>query len=70
MTIGTTTPVMADDGNLLDIDSLPHTYGWTGADLTSDTVTVTDNNGATKTYVQTMTYAGGVIQTSSEWVKQ
>jgi len=69
MPLAQTNAVTATDGTLLDLDSLPHTFGWTGSDLTTDTVTFVDK-GVTLTYMQTMTYSGGVIQASSEWVKQ
>ncbi len=61
--------VVATDGTLLDLDSLPCSYGYTGADLTTMTVTVTEG-GVTRTYVQTFTYSGGVIQSNTGWEKQ
>ena len=61
--------VTANDGTLLDVDSLPKNYGYTGADLTTITTSVTEN-GVTRTYVKTMTYSAGIMQTSSAWIKQ
>lgn len=61
--------VVANDGTLLDLDSLPATYGYTGADMTSITVTVTEG-GATRTYVKTMVYSSGILQSKTAWIKQ
>lgn len=49
----------------IDPESLPHVYGQTGANLTSDTVT----NG-THTWVKTYTYSGSVLLAESIYVLQ
>jgi hypothetical protein len=45
----------------------PQTMGYTGTDLTTITLVDLLGNG---TYVKTMTYTLGVLQTVSGWVKQ
>lgn len=57
--------VTADNGVVLPLDSLAHTFTSSGGLITTDTVVYLG-----VTYVQTLTYSGGVIQTISQWVAQ
>lgn len=57
--------VIADNGVALPIDSLAHTFTSSGGLIATDTVEYLG-----VTYVQTLTYASGVIETISLWVKQ
>lgn len=57
--------VTASDGTQLDLDSLEHTYGYSGSVLTSDTVTYLGN-----TYVKTYVFTGSNLTFESRYVKQ
>ena len=54
MTIFLASIVQANDGRLLDLSALPHTLGYTGNNLTTDTVNTLDGH----VYTQTFTYDG------------
>jgi hypothetical protein len=45
--------VIANDGKLLDLNSLPHVLAYSGSNIITDTVTI-----AGHTYTQTYTYNG------------
>ena len=57
--------VMDNTGIQIPIDDLAVTYGWTGGNLTSETVVY---NGVT--FIKTYTYSSGVMQTESGWIHQ
>ena len=57
--------VTADDGVVLPLESLAKSYGYTGDNLT--TITVSYNS---ETYVKTLTYTGDKLTATSVWVKQ
>ena len=56
--------VTATDGTNLDLDSLPHTFTWSGGVLVQDLVVHPNGN----SYAQQMTYSGSVLQTVSAWM--
>jgi hypothetical protein len=62
--------VIASDGTLLPLDSLPQALGYTGANLTTVTVQYADQLGILQTYVQTLSYTGANLTAVSRWVKQ
>ena len=55
----------ADDGVILPLDSLAKSFGYTGDNLT--TITVSHDG---ETYVKTLTYTSGKLTATSVWVKQ
>ena len=55
----------ADDGVILPLESLAKSYGYSGGNLT--TITVSHNG---ETYVKTLTYTGDKLTATSVWVKQ
>ena len=55
----------ADDGVILPLESLAKSFGYTGDNLT--TITVSHNG---ETYVKTLTYTGDKLTATSVWVKQ
>lgn len=58
--------VLASDGTLVPVDSLPQALGYDGSsNLTSATV-----NYDGKVYIQTLTYTGSNLTGVSEWVLQ
>lgn len=57
--------VIASDGVLLPIGNLAKTYGQSGGQINTITVSY-----AGETYVQTLTYSNGLVATESKWVKQ
>lgn len=57
--------IIADNGVALPVDNLAHTFTSSGGLIATDTVSYLGN-----TYVQTLTYTSGVIETISLWVKQ
>lgn len=54
------------DGKSLDLDSLPQTLVWDGAEL--DYIEVTTGDGSV--YRQNFTYTGGKVTAISAWTKQ
>lgn len=59
--------VVADstNANLVNPAAWPHTYGYTGTNLTTDSIT----NGV-NTWVKTFGYTGSQLTSESGWVKQ
>ena len=57
--------VQADDGEWLDIASLPKIYNYIGDDL--NYIEVSKRG---KTYRQTFTSVSGKVAASSKWIKQ
>lgn len=55
--------VSTSDGTLVDLDSLPHTFAWSGGNLVSDTVVAQNGH----SYQQVLTYSAGVVATISLW---
>ena len=55
----------ADDGVVLPLESLAKSFGYTGDNLT--TITVSHNG---ETYIKTLTYTGDKLTATSVWVKQ
>ena len=55
----------ADDGVILPLESLAKSFGYTGNNLT--TITVSYNS---ETYVKTLTYTNDKLTATSVWVKQ
>lgn len=64
MTIILNGVVVASDGKMLDLNSLPHVLGYSGNNIVTDTVTTGGH-----TYTQTYTYNGSnQITNVSIWV--
>lgn len=57
--------VIASDGTLLPLDSLPTAIGYSGGLPVTFTVVYRGN-----TYIQTFTYTGTDVTNISRWVKQ
>lgn len=62
--------VQASDGTMLPINDLPQTITYSGSLITSIAVTYPNNQGVTKTYVQTFTYTGTNVTEISQFEPQ
>jgi hypothetical protein len=59
--------VSVPDSQRLDLGSLPHAFGYTSTNLTSDTVQSLNSQRVLTYYVQTYSYSGEDITALSQW---